>query len=774
MARQAQKEDSLLIDLSLPPINSTKKEQQDNNNVNLFESLCMSDNSSLYGNVQLPAPLLSASEPDPFDVNARFSYSNHHRHQTTSSSLASASPNLLNKRGKDFESSPDSGHHGYSSSSPSSVFQDSFGASYQNTRLDAYSSTSNPGIENGQTLVCGLLYCEPPSENVQYQKINPSYLSHLSADTVTQSAIASHNLNQRPQAPFNAQRQFSAGVGSSSPPAAIDSSFRRHLESLVNSANSSRTIASNSKGDNNPGDLRLSDVRSKSVNLPPQNVNTFVNESHDQSRNPFRSSSVGGHQVVKPSATVSFADPLLSKQKEKSIKAFEWLDSALTNYSVTPKTNAKSENSIEDAMNRKNHQRVVGGSSPNYRSDSLPLYSEVPEDEEDCCSERHLSEGQATQDMAFRPTGFLPKYDSVPDESSDLSSFHPSQYSNLGSSSSAFEEVKKQPDADSPTSSSYYAALSDSTWDDDFDDDFDETYIKGLSLQDAANRVNAAEADAQGTSDVPPPLPPRDYSEQSCQSTAEVHPPLRSSPEKPNIFPMKQGGQQVSDTHYFLIPSKTEPSHHHHSNPASPRKAPSSPHKSTATVYPFLVNSAYDSSSDVADTSYNYQNLSGFIDRNLVQRSVSNSSKTSKSSTGSCSSTGSTSQHQLRHHHGTSSKSAMSSYTSKPQQIQSPVKSVMKESEDNFLSSSPRERIGDVLSAVMGVTDEECYAALSVMHWDVDKSIRYLKVEQLFRLGAASRESCQKLLENLDWNLELASSVIIDQVRDKVQMESNV
>ena len=40
---------------------------------------------------------------------------------------------------------------------------------------------------------------------------------------------------------------------------------------------------------------------------------------------------------------------------------------------------------------------------------------------------------------------------------------------------------------------------------------------------------------------------------------------------------------------------------------------------------------------------------------------------------------------------------------------------------------------------------------------------RYLKVEQLFRLGGGSRGTCTRLLDTLQWNLELASSVVIDQ-----------
>lgn len=91
------------------------------------------------------------------------------------------------------------------------------------------------------------------------------------------------------------------------------------------------------------------------------------------------------------------------------------------------------------------------------------------------------------------------------------------------------------------------------------------------------------------------------------------------------------------------------------------------------------------------------------------------------------------------------------------------------------MSSSPRDRIDMVQNQVIGVTDDECYAALSTTHWDVDSAVKYLKVEQLFRLGVAPRTSCQRLLETLNWNLELASSVIIDEVqKTKARCESAV
>ncbi|CAG5897067.1 unnamed protein product [Menidia menidia] len=67
-----------------------------------------------------------------------------------------------------------------------------------------------------------------------------------------------------------------------------------------------------------------------------------------------------------------------------------------------------------------------------------------------------------------------------------------------------------------------------------------------------------------------------------------------------------------------------------------------------------------------------------------------------------------------------------------------------------------------VQEAVHGVTLEECQAALQNHNWNVQKAVQYLKVEQLFCLGLRSRAECAKLLEMCDWNLEKASTHMLD------------
>ncbi|KAJ8384321.1 hypothetical protein AAFF_G00206780 [Aldrovandia affinis] len=76
------------------------------------------------------------------------------------------------------------------------------------------------------------------------------------------------------------------------------------------------------------------------------------------------------------------------------------------------------------------------------------------------------------------------------------------------------------------------------------------------------------------------------------------------------------------------------------------------------------------------------------------------------------------------------------------------------------VSSSDQVKL--VQEAVHGVTIEECQTALQNHSWNVQRAVHYLKVEQLFCLGLKSRLECLKILETYDWNLELASTQLLD------------
>ncbi|XP_061098050.1 activated CDC42 kinase 1-like isoform X2 [Conger conger] len=78
----------------------------------------------------------------------------------------------------------------------------------------------------------------------------------------------------------------------------------------------------------------------------------------------------------------------------------------------------------------------------------------------------------------------------------------------------------------------------------------------------------------------------------------------------------------------------------------------------------------------------------------------------------------------------------------------------------DWLGTSDRVKL--VQEAVHGVTIEECQAALQNHSWNVQRAVHYLKVEQLFCLGLKTRVECLKILEMYDWNLELASTQMLD------------
>ncbi|XP_034146307.1 tyrosine kinase, non-receptor, 2b isoform X3 [Esox lucius] len=71
-------------------------------------------------------------------------------------------------------------------------------------------------------------------------------------------------------------------------------------------------------------------------------------------------------------------------------------------------------------------------------------------------------------------------------------------------------------------------------------------------------------------------------------------------------------------------------------------------------------------------------------------------------------------------------------------------------------------RVNMVQEAVHGVTIEECQTALQNHNWNVKKAVHFLKVEQLFCLGLKTRTECLKVLEMYDWNLEVASTQLLD------------
>nr|XP_026694587.1 activated CDC42 kinase 1 isoform X3 [Ciona intestinalis] len=78
-----------------------------------------------------------------------------------------------------------------------------------------------------------------------------------------------------------------------------------------------------------------------------------------------------------------------------------------------------------------------------------------------------------------------------------------------------------------------------------------------------------------------------------------------------------------------------------------------------------------------------------------------------------------------------------------------------------YKDMGPGQKVVAVQSEVFGVTDEECQSALRLNSWDVLKTINYLKIEQLFRIGVSSRERCQQILQAAAWDLQSASRFLL-------------
>ncbi|KAK7945046.1 hypothetical protein WMY93_000774 [Mugilogobius chulae] len=184
----------------------------------------------------------------------------------------------------------------------------------------------------------------------------------------------------------------------------------------------------------------------------------------------------------------------------------------------------------------------------------------------------------------------------------------------------------------------------------------------------------------------------------------------------PCILPIVRDGRKVSNTHYYLLPERPPYLDRYdrffreaESFPSSPVEERPGRHTNMAAVKPMVVNS---------------QTLQG---PNLSTNS------------------------------GMGLHSGMKTSVSLPRVCP-----------DTLVSCPGTEEGGSadlirmVQEAVHGVTIEECQAALHNHSWNVQKAVHYLKVEQLFCLGLRSRAECLKLLEMYDWNLEVASTQMLD------------
>lgn len=415
-------------------------------------------------------------------------------------------------------------------------------------------------------------------------------------------------------------------------------------------------------------------------------------------------------------------------------KAFDWLNDAINNFSVKKTGTAGSDPALAETIGTSFYDQV-----PNESPSCSPLVR--PKAYQQMSSARGQFPVQYCEvpvednvKMSNIRPNFIPKYDEVPkfDDPNDVKL-----------------PIPKDIYSPQSTTSTY------SDWD-DFDSDFDD---------DDQQTVTGAEAAGNGFRTSPPPLPPRDYGSSGNDSNER-----EKKISKPNIYPIIQDGQQLSHTHYFLIPAKgTEELHS--------RSA-----RTTAEVRPFSIDgnqvppgNQVPADSLINSSLHDYQNFESLrvLPREMCQSPKSKSSRSAEDLYRGRSSQSPGHDRQWINENVDISQSQPHPTARHPQYIRSHSHNL-----DSTISDVnwQREKINALQDAVIGLTDEECHAALCHCNGNVAKAIKHLKIEQLFRLGLAPRDYCYRLLVDTSWNLEDASSVLIDSYRSgkKVSMESAV
>ena len=732
----ATEDDRPLIDLSDETVSlgaDNKSLQPAQSGLSLFDALCTGSNAPRYGNIELPKPLLNDSPTrDPFDI-------------PPSVRLQAADTHSLNGTWPRTDNSDSSWARGDNSRSRSDNSWLTTGSQAVNghqrnsvgdfSRDDSFSSSHS------------VYYSLPPVEDGGWEGEVTN--QHSASSSLTTSA--------RTQIQRELERRLSASFASSSASAAsADLPVRRGSETPT----TLQTNFSQSNGAASGSDH--SSVRDSSFQGGGGSAsqNSFWNDQAGQNKAWPRGSSFGNSVPVLPKLpppgslklhTVASGGASSSKQPDsKAEKAFDWLNDAISTLALSRAGNRPSPTSMANSGSKPGMAKEGGGGGDPEGGFTIPRsppprYDEVPRDEEGSDAECSTPSWQNVSKVS-PGTSRPPMYDEVPEE--PYFSQAP-RYGNAAALDEAF------PSAQMPAQYQQYACaseFSDDFDDDEFDDDFDDA------------------SPSKACDEAPPPLPPKDYQGEGDPEEG------RGSPEKPYIFPVLQDGKQLSHTHYFLIPPKDRPT-------------------ATATVKPFQVDSRPIGDDDEADdmSQADYQNI------NVAASHLSISSRDSSDGSSRTYQPQSSSprrrrpvEERLRSSQGRSYSKSSSSNLS----FSSPSKSISLHSHDdsrssvssysdassadfapdggNFGTVSPRERVAQVQSMVLGVTDEECHTALCHCHWDVRRAVRYLKVEQLFRMGIASRQHCETLLEALQWNLELASSVMLDEVRGRVQCESAV
>ena len=81
-------------------------------------------------------------------------------------------------------------------------------------------------------------------------------------------------------------------------------------------------------------------------------------------------------------------------------------------------------------------------------------------------------------------------------------------------------------------------------------------------------------------------------------------------------------------------------------------------------------------------------------------------------------------------------------------------------------SDAFRKNLAVIQNQVSGVTMDECQVAYHKNNGNMEAAVRELQLMQLCRLGIAPKHQCEKALESVNWNLELAASSLVDAMQN--------
>lgn len=286
------------------------------------------------------------------------------------------------------------------------------------------------------------------------------------------------------------------------------------------------------------------------------------------------------------------------------------------------------------------------------------------------------------------------------------------------------------------------------------------------------------------TSSAPPTTRSRANTQQN-PSTVSVFSPIPACTSTPLIYPIMKNGKQESFTHYYLFANnkskeqlrreqlKNEPllsiprptpqssvnksppttTNNKHQISAPPRPPPPTSQSLISSIAPTNKNEGSLTSQQTSfeSKSNNNNDTSTFPPRRISSSMTSHLDP--------CFGHRSSQPYHIHHHPSSSMEKLRSN-------------SATSHCSDKYTSMGPSQKSIIIQSEVFGVTNEDCRSALKCNNGDVEQTIKYLKVEQLFRLGVVPRDTCKQILRSNNWNLEVSSQLVVDRHRRSSQLQT--